>query len=107
MPPLTLQSCILSDLLGITSPLKKMSERFHRGAMVWSRVQLQDFQSKIEKVAEARAGIVSTWPRQSDVGNKSTGQKLFGGRLLPKFHWEQVAYINLLEVRIGHDTLYH
>lgn len=96
LPP-TLQSCIL----GIILSLNKTSERLHRGPTAWSRIQLKEFHSNVGKMAVARARILSTWPNQAEFGNRSTRQKLFGGQLLSKFHWEQVAYVNLLEVRIG------
>ncbi len=56
------------------------------------------------RIAECCTRIRNLAPSPNQTGAVPTGQILFEGRYLPKYHWEQVAYAKLLEVRYRNGT---
>ncbi len=92
----------LWHILGIPDKTASTSKRVARGSLAWAKLQIPESSGDDRsRIAECRKRIRSLAPGPRQTGAAQTGQLLFEGKYLPKYHWEQVAYARLLEVRLS------
>lgn len=99
-----LQTQTLAEIIGLNGNVK-VAEQFHAGALKWAKKIMQDKGYTAGNREEAaRAALIlahEKWPSEKMIGGVLTGKKRLPGepRYMPKFHWPQVAWYSLWEVR--------